>query len=455
MKQTTIFFFLLATFVFNPIKSFGTQEPDFSSFNKYLFEELGPGSTTHAVVVLHKGKTVFERYQNGFSAKTLHHSWSIAKSIANALVGRAVLEKRIDIQNSICTYLFHINPSLCSIKIIDLLGWTSGLGWKEEYEESESISTSSVAQMLYGDGRFKMSTFVLHHNLIKTPGTYWNYSSGDSVLLSRVLKNVYSPSEYKYLINKFFEDIDAAPVVSETDAEGVHVLSSYVYLSPMSLVKLGQLFMNDGVVNGKRILPEGWVAFSTSLVPAFKTHRNLTDPGDRPGYHWWTNLPVENDLGPAWPNAPTDTFAARGHWGQTLAVIPSDNLILVRFANDRDGSFDFDSYLALARKSLGLPSVTPSNIPTVTSKNSDKTITYHSGKLRIASTFTTKELCSCRFVLRQTSEFCKELVKISPPIVSTSTDIKNMMVTGNALWLLKESQAKYWKNFGCRLAKTP
>ncbi len=331
--------------------------PARAEFEDYLFTLVGAdedrkGIRTDGVVVVHHGRIIFERYARGFTQQNRHLAWSVSKSIHNALVGVAVLRGELAIEDSVCDY-YPVAEAACEMTVDDLLGWGSGYDWNEGYED-EPYYLSSVIAMLYGVGSSDMAAFVAGHELAYAPGTVYRYSSGDSVLLSAVLEGAL-PGELKasHPWEFLFDPIGMTSAVFERDRAGTFVGSSYVYATPRDLARFGYLFLRDGCWDGERLLPEGWVALSTEPNPAFLNDRSFEWARDGeaiPGRHWWLNVAVpELAVDSKWPSAPPDTFAALGHWGQTIFVIPSEDLVLVRTADDREvGALDRDRYLELA-----------------------------------------------------------------------------------------------------------
>ncbi len=133
------------------------------------------------------------------------------------------------------------------------------------------------------------------------------------------------------------EPDDRAPVDLERDAAGTFVGSSYLYASARDLAKWGMLLLSDGVWEGQRLLPEGWVRYTLTMAPAY--YRTELTPGtadDNPGAQVYLNHgDLDRGVPPPWPAAPADTFAAQGHWGKSIFVFPSLDMIAIRLGDDR------------------------------------------------------------------------------------------------------------------------
>ena len=318
---------------------------------EYAFTRTGDdtdrkGIRTDGVVVVHRGYIVYEKYARGFKADTRHLIWSDTKSFTNALFGIAVKDGLFKTEEPAHKYFPALNQGdKAKITINHLLRMSSGLHWAEGYEASPLKST--VVKMLYTSGRGDMAGFAAAQPLVHKPNTFWYYSSGTSNLLQGILKNRLGAEYGDYPWKKLFNPIGIKSAVWEKDAKGTYVGSSYLYMTPRDMARFGFLFLNDGVWSGKRILAEGWVAYSTTLAPGFYQQPVNEDFLDgRQGAQWWLNLPVrERGTKRPHPDAPADTFMARGHEGQYIFVIPSLDIVAVRVGDDKDGSFSINEFL--------------------------------------------------------------------------------------------------------------
>lgn len=336
----------------------GINREKLKNLEQFLFtntstEAERKGIRTDGVVIIRGGKVVFERYARDFHRNRKHLIWSVTKSFANTLVGMAVADNKVKVTDSASLHY----PPLASggkteIQIDHLLRMSSGLYWSEGYESSPL--KSSVVAMLYTRGRNDMAAFAAAQDLAHTPGTHWYYSSGTTNILMAMLKNVYQDKYEDLIFNRLFKTIGMRFTTFERDGSATPVGSSYLYTTARDLARFGYLYLHDGVWQGKRLLPEKWVRYTTTMAPAYYTTQlNPEDAKDNPGAQWYINVGIpERGQKPPWPDAPADTFAALGHWGQSLYVIPSLDLIAVRFGDDRDGSFDKNRYLGLLKNIL-------------------------------------------------------------------------------------------------------
>ncbi len=305
------------------------------------------GFRTDGLVIIKSGTVVYERYGRGFGAKNKHISWSVAKSVSSMLAGVAVKDGKLSLDDSICKYLTEYEGrDVCRIKVHDVLTFATGLEWAEEYEGG-NYQTSSVLAMLFGSGHKDQLAHILGHKVEAEPGKRWEYSTGDAALLSEVVRRALTKENNSNIFWPVLFDKLGTKVVFEQDTRGTPGGGSFVYATPRDFAKFGYLMLNDGCWDGERILPDGWVATSTTPSEAFPSAGPEEDTAS--GYMWWLNAPVAklNNARP-WKDAPPDTYAALGHWGQRIIVIPSEDVVIVRTGDDREGSIPVNDLVKLA-----------------------------------------------------------------------------------------------------------
>ena len=274
---------------------------------------------TRAIVVVHDGRLIAERYGEGISAGMPLPGWSMAKSALGALVGCAVREGRLRLeQTRLLPEWSSDSDPRSAICLEDLLRMRSGLAWTEAYDDT----AADVVQMLFA--RPDAAAFAAAKSLLAPIGSVWQYSSGTANILSRVLRGAVGDEEYPgYPRRALFEPVGMRTAVLEPDASGTFLASSFMHASARDWARFGLLFLHDGVWQGGRLLPEGWVKLSTTPTPQA--------PGGRFGAHWWLKCPEELGGGTeAGLRLPPDAFYALGHEGQALTVIPSRRLVVVR-----------------------------------------------------------------------------------------------------------------------------
>lgn len=283
---------------------------------------------TYAVVVVYKGQLVAERYAPGFDKDMPLLGWSMAKSVTNALVGILVQAGRMDIlmPAAVPEWQAPEDPRR-EITLDQMLRMSSGLAFEEEYGP-----LADATDMLYGSADF--AAFAAQKPLAGPPDSLWSYSSGTTNIISRIVRQMAAgdhPHYYTFFHEKLFDKIGMFSAVFEPDASGTFVGSSYLFATPRDWARFGLLYLQDGIWQGERILPEGWVNYSAT--PTGEA------PNGQYGAHFWLNAGEPgNPAGRRWPDAPTDAFAAHGFQEQRVIIIPSRDLVLVRFGASTDRS---------------------------------------------------------------------------------------------------------------------
>lgn len=307
------------------------------------------GVRSDALLVVRDGEIVFEQYAAPTTAQTPHLVWSVSKSLFASVLGVAYGEGRFKLDDPVSQHYppFAAHPQ---VKIGHLLNWASGLDWQEDYEYAPL--KSSVVAMLYTRGREDMAAFAAAQSLAAIPGTRFRYSSGDSNVLAASLRGMVGAQAYaNYPWSALFEPLGITSATWEQDAGGGFVASSYAYLNARDLARVGLLMQRDGRWGEHQLLPSSWVAFNRT--PFANYQPNPERPGDAvPGGQWWLNAELEGAAKP-WPDVPADAFAALGHWGQALYVLPSQRLVVVRMADDRDGSYQHNELLKRVLAAFG------------------------------------------------------------------------------------------------------
>lgn len=414
------------------------------------------GVRTDGIVIIHDGAIVYERYDHGYTAQTPHLAWSASKSFANAMVGVAVREGLLEVQDSICDHLEVSNPDSCQVTLQHAMEFASGWAWRETYE-GQPPPRSSVLAMLYAQGQVDMAAFVAAHPLRDPPGSTFLYSSGDSNVVSAVAGAVLTPKYGEHFPwTALFEPIGMGSAVWERDGAGTYVGSSYLYATTRDFARFGLLLLRDGCWGGRRILPLGWVDWSTQVNPAFET-LPIDHFGDSvQGRMFWLNRPVPtigHDHLP-WPHAPEGSYAALGHWRQAIYVVPQAGLVVARNGDDRDGSYRHDETLRLALALVGYEHEADETQrdfePTSLQEDHTELVPeYTSSLFRLGSGFAAQEACSCLFVMGRDEEFCREWVRVSPDVARFRVDYEAKVVKARALGMGRTSARYTGPRTGC------
>ena len=267
---------------------------------------------TRGVVVVRDGRIVAERYVGGFSAGTPQLGWSMAKSATSLLTGILVAKGKVALADD------RLRPDWTDerarITVEDLLRMRSGLVWDETYDLGTTITS-----MLYDQP--DMASFVASQPLAHPVGAVQQYSSGSTTLLCGVLRTKTGQGA-DLPRAELLAPLGLSSAVWEADATGTPVCSSYLWATPRDWAALGQFALADGVWNGRRLLPEGWMRQTTTVV----TPPSAEDPNYAAG--WWANLAASGSV--VDQRLPRDAYWASGHDGQRVYVVPSAKLVVVR-----------------------------------------------------------------------------------------------------------------------------
>jgi CubicO group peptidase (beta-lactamase class C family) len=314
---------------------------DKAKLQKAIDDVFAEKDTTHlirtrAVIVLYNGKIIAEKYAEGFSKDTKLMGWSMTKSITSALLGILVKDGKlnIDVPAPVPEWS-DANDPRHAITIKNLMQQSSGLQFDEDYAKS-----SDATQMLFQ--KADMAAFTASHKLQDKPGTVFYYSSGNSNILSRIIRQTVGENEYHaFPYDSLFYKLGMYSAVIEPDASGTFVGSSYMYATARDWARFGLLYLQNGMYNNQQILPDGWV--KQTATPATSTD-NLQG---QYGLQFWLNTGQKNNAANrTYPHVPADMFCADGFEGQNIFIIPSKNLVVVRLGLTQHGHYDADDFLA-------------------------------------------------------------------------------------------------------------
>jgi CubicO group peptidase (beta-lactamase class C family) len=285
-------------------------------------EEL---AETNAVVVIQGGNVLVERYggeqahfdrpSESISAESQLLSWSMAKSVLHAIVGTLVDEGRLnpDQLAPVPEWSDDADPRH-QIQVRDLLAMRDGLAFVEEYEIGQ---TSHVIEMLFGDGKEDMAAFTAALPLAHEPGTFYNYSSGTTNVLSRIVADLvgYASDYDAYLHQRLFAPLGMTSAVASFDGRGVFIASSFLHATALDFAKFGLLYLRGGEWDGEQIISREWAA--TAQVPLSVE----ASSGHFYSWKWWLD---GDDYGTYWAN---------GYEGQMINVVPALDALVLRFGH--------------------------------------------------------------------------------------------------------------------------
>ena len=296
-----------------------------------------PEGLTAGVVVVHRGRIVGERYANGAHRDMQLESWSMGKSITGTMIGLLIQQGAFKLDDPAPVAEWRKTPgdARAKITIKDLMRMSSGLrfsrGTREDlpgYHDHDLIYTGAIDAFEFSVTREKQFE----------PNTFGRYRNVDPLTLGLLVKEAVQKRSEDYLTwpqTALFDKIGIRRQVLETDPYGNFLLTGYDYGTPRNWARLGMLYLNDGVWNGERLLPEGWTKFVSTPAPAWADSAY--------GGMVWVNARG------GWP-LPRDAFAFRGAGGQDTYIVPSLSLVVVRmghFPGSRIGTQDIQRALPL------------------------------------------------------------------------------------------------------------
>ncbi len=272
---------------------------------------------TRAFVIAYDGKIIGERYAPGWTKDTPQISWSQGKSITATLIAILVQRGLLEIDQPAPIEEWQ-GDARREIRIRDLLQMSSGLEFANLGFKGETLTTANQHMRVYFDS-LNVFDHVLKAPAEVPPGTRNAYRNSDPLSLGKIIRDTVEAQGEDYLTfpqRALFDKIGARSPVLETDPWGNFILSGYDYLSARDWTRFGLLYLQDGVWQGERILPEGWTEFVATVAPADEK-RNY-------GGMFWVNQ------APRMERVPKDTYWSSGFMGQVTMIIPSRKLVVVR-----------------------------------------------------------------------------------------------------------------------------
>ena len=275
-----------------------------------LFDLTPEQGVTYAAIVIRGGKIVYERYDAGANPIYLQYSWSMAKSITHALVGILVEQEKLELYDPLPVPEWQQpGDPRRDITLDQMLRMSSGLAFTEEYVDGEP---SDVIPMLMFEGRVDTGAFAANKPAIHTPGSHWSYSSGTTHIICRVIRDIIgngSTGMSAFMEEHLFGPLGMRTPTPRYDTSGTFIGSSFLFAIPQDFARFGYLYLRDGIWDGQRILPEGWVDYART--PTYQDDERAY------GAHWWLRL-HSND------------FMANGYDGQRILISPDTDSIIIR-----------------------------------------------------------------------------------------------------------------------------
>jgi CubicO group peptidase (beta-lactamase class C family) len=275
---------------------------------------------TRALLVVQGGRLVVERYAPGFDASSRFRSWSAGKSLVNAWVGILVREQRVSLDEPLDAPSWRARPNdpRRAITVRQALQMTTGLA---NADGEERDTDSFVAQLLFGAAAGDSALAAADVALDAEPGTRWAYSTGTTQMLARLAAQRSGGDWRAFLARELSEPLGIASLLVEHDRANTPVMGAFVWATAPDWARLGLLYLRDGVWEGRRILPPGWVDFTRTPAPAANNGTY--------GAHFWVNGPPGPDQFAMYGEG-IDTFEMSGNGGQLVVIAPARDLVIVR-----------------------------------------------------------------------------------------------------------------------------
>lgn len=301
------------------------KSADVDKVTSAAFDNNIYGGKTSGFLVIKGGKILTERYKDGHDLHTAQRTWSVAKSIAGTLIGHSVHQGFSDVNApaKIIEWMSVFDPRQ-EITLDHLMRMSSGL---------TSDTAGNRTDPIYMGGA-TVTQRAVNWPLLHPPGSRFRYANNDTLLA------VHAASSGPFEPYEFFQKVGMTRTYAEVDWQENHILSSQVWTTARDLGRLGMLYLNNGMWNGERLLPENWREYvSTPSGP---------QPDREFGYGATFWLMNNTD------GVPKDTFAAFGNRGQYLVIIPSHDLVIVRRGYDtRDNRFDIAAFTRDVLRAMG------------------------------------------------------------------------------------------------------
>jgi len=288
---------------------------------------------TRALIILHRGEVVAERYAPGYGPQSRFHGWSIAKTVTGLLVGLMVSDGRLALDDPapVAAWRQSGDPR-GAITLRELMQMRSGL---QNAEIWRPAPRSDPLDMLVGEGAADQAAFAAGKPLVHAPGKRFAYSSATSMILSGILGEALAPggdaaarhaAMMRFIAARFAGPLGLERFVAEYDARGTMIGGALMHMSARDYARIGELIRLRGRTNGRQVVSDRWFDFMLAPSPANAAY----------GGQIWLNRASEQSMlfpGEALPGI----AGAVGNRGQFLLVSPAQGLTIVRLGNSEAG----------------------------------------------------------------------------------------------------------------------
>lgn len=333
--RRSILFFAAVVFISNAClaQDWKTSIPKEQGMNDSLFNAMdaqilaGAYKDIHSLLIIKNNNIIFEKYYGGHTQDELTQIFSSTKSVTSALIGIAMQQGKI---KSLDDKLLSFFPEYKNIENLDewkenitlrnVLTMSTGFEW-DEYKFPLDSAENPVMILSKSHDWIK---YMLDRKVIDEPGTKFNYTTGDAILLSGILKNITGMSAEQFANENLFNYLNITDYKWQTGPHGITNTGWGLFMKPRDMAKFGLLYLNNGIWNGSRIVPADWVKSSTSKQINVSDNFNY-------GYQWWM-LPVKDANGNVLE--PEGIKFCWGYGGQFIFVIPSLDMVVVSTAGN-------------------------------------------------------------------------------------------------------------------------
>ncbi|MFK8054239.1 MAG: serine hydrolase domain-containing protein [Woeseiaceae bacterium] len=283
----------------------------------WTFDRENEEQVTISLLVTYRGQIVLERYARGFDENTRTRTWSTAKSIAATLIGQLVDQGKLALDAPLpVDWLPEVGNSnddpRRAVTLRHVLNMSSGLdpadSFGREYATGSGLAYWAGASSADG---------ARARGLVRTPGTHWDYENYDTLLAVLAMKGVLGDDYAEFPYRELLHRIGMRNTLLSTDRFGDFILSSQVYTNARDLARFGQLYLQDGVWEGERLISSDWIEFVRTPAPSTANRGNFY------GGQFWLVPDDRTDV-------PKDAYATAGTRGQYVVIVPSHDLVIVR-----------------------------------------------------------------------------------------------------------------------------
>lgn len=313
---------------------------------------------TRALIVMQNGKRIYERYAPGYGPGNRFISWSMAKSITSTLVGELVADGKLelDMPAPVPAWRTTADDPRAAITLRQLLHMSSGL----RHSESDPAETADTNRALFADKSADIIAHAVVAPLESKPGTVFEYSTLTTHILADIVGRTIAPEATtpearRRAMRDFITTRLAGPaampsLLCEYDPQGHLLGGSFCHASARDWSNFGQLYLNKGIVAGREVVSPAWVAFVQTPAP--------TNAGYG-GQFWLNRVPTKpHETALFADQGPADAYAAIGHLGQYVIIVPSKNIVVVRLGKTQDDVLK-PVKVALGRLVNAMPNTVP------------------------------------------------------------------------------------------------